>query len=472
MSFRLPERVHIIGIGGINTSGVAKLLLQHGVAVSGSDVQASPFTKELIKWGADVAIGHAAENVPDRTELVIYSSAVPSDNPERAEARRRNIKQQNSFQFLGEWSEDQHAILVCGTHGKSTTTALLGLMLKEGGLDPTVIVGTKVPAFKEGNVSLGSSDLVVIEGDEYARHFLEFHPSAVILNNVELDHTDVFPTIEDLMQAFRELLTRVRSNGVVAANADDARVQTLIGEERARLEARGVRIMTFGFGSHADMQIMDPIVRDGMQIFALRDEQGLVSRFSLHIPGRMNVMNATAAVTLALQLHVDVEAIRRVFASFRGVWRRFEILGERDGMLAISDYGHHPTAVQATLDAAKLFYPGRRLVLCFQPHHRNRTKHLFLDFVPAFDKADVLLLAEIYDVAGRDTADDQDISSRDLQDAVMRHDADRGIKRPVDFAPDPESALDTLKRWRKPGDVIIVMGAGDIDRIASRVLDR
>jgi len=471
MAFLMPTRAHLIGIGGINMSGIAKLLQAAGVPVTGSDVAQSELTDELVKQGIDVKIGHAPENVPPATDLVIYSSAVPEGNPERAEARRLNVRQLTNFQFLGEWTADKHPVLVCGTHGKSTTTAMAGLMFIDAGYEPTVIVGSRVPAFREGNVYLGNSDLVVIEGDEYAKHFLEFEPSAVVINNIELDHTDIFADIRDLTETFRELLRKVRSGGLVVANADDPRVQTLIGEERSRLEARGIRIKTFGFGSHADIRVADYAVRVESQLFALRDDEGLMSRFTLQIPGRMNIMNAVAAAALAMHLNVGAENVRRVLASFKGIWRRFEKVLDRDRMLVVSDYGHHPTAVAATLDAAKSFYAGRRIVLCFQPHHRNRTKHLFADFIPSFDKADALVLAEVYDVAGREEAADGAVSSRDLLEAIAKRDEERGIKRTLEYARDPQEALAMLKHLRAPGDVIIVMGAGDIYRIATHVLD-
>jgi len=467
----LPKRAHLVGIGGISMSAVAKLLLREGVRVSGSDANQSEATRELATKGIEVKFEHRAENVPPETELLIYSSAVPEDNPERAAARQHGIRQLNNFQFLGEWTQDKQPILVCGTHGKSTTTALAGLMLIKAGLDPTVIVGSRVPGFAEGNIYFGGNELVVIEGDEYEKHFLEFEPSAVVLNNLELDHTDVYADTAAVGEAFRDLLKRLRPGGLVVANADDPRLQTLIGQERARLEGQGVKIKTFGFGSHVDVQVVDNTVRAGEQSFALRGDDGLVTRFLLHVPGRMNVMNAAGAVALAISLQVPTDAIRRVLGNFSGIWRRFEKVGEMGNVVAISDYGHHPTAVAATLDAAKAWYPGRRIVLCFQPHHRNRTKHLFADFVPCFDKADALLLVEIFDVPGREAAEDQDVSSRDLQDAVARRDAERGTKRLVDFARDPADALEILKRWRRPGDVIIVMGAGDIYKIALKVLD-
>lgn len=469
----LPERlraVHFVGIGGINMSGVAKLLKRAGVTVSGSDVAASEATSELEALGVQVFIGHDAGNVPAVCDLVVYTSAVPELNPERAEARRRNIPQLTNFEFLGVWTRGKRTALVTGTHGKSTTTAMLGLMLEAGRKDPTVIVGSRVPGFPDGNVRLGSRELFVIEGDEYAKHFLSFEPHAVIINNIELDHTDIFPNLEAMMDAFRELLSKIGPGGIVVANADDRNVQTLIGRERSSLEARKISIKTFGFGSHATQQIMDHALRAGEQTFSLRNQRGLMSRYRLKIPGRMNVMNAAGALTMAFALGVDPEAVQDTVEHFTGIWRRFQHIASADGISVISDYGHHPTAVAATLEAAKSFYPGKRIVLAFQPHHRNRTKHLFDEFIPSFDRADALLLVEIYDVAGRDAREDRVISSRDLEEAVIRRDLERSIQRSVEYAPDPDSALDVLRRWKKSGDVILVMGAGDIYKIADKIL--
>ncbi|MCE9585910.1 UDP-N-acetylmuramate--L-alanine ligase [Candidatus Uhrbacteria bacterium] len=470
MDLSQVRRVHLVGIGGINMSGVAKLLARAGVRVTGSDVIASEATAELIKAGIPVIIGHEASNVPTDTELVIYTSAAPEKNPERLAAAARGIPQVTNFAFLGAWLANKRCLLVCGTHGKSTTTALTGLLLEGANQDPMVIVGSRVPSFPDGNVRFGGSDMVVIEGDEYARHFLEFEPYAVILNNLELDHTDIFPDLQNLLQAFRELLEKVRNGGIIVANADDPNVQTLIGQERAALIERGVRIRTFGFGTHADHQVVDYAVKAGEQSFGLRDASNRVYRFKLSIPGKMNVMNCAAALSLISSIGIPWTGLEKVLGRFTGIWRRFERIAERDGILVISDYGHHPTAVAATLEAAKAFYPGRRIVLAFQPHQRRRTRDLFLDFVPSFDRADALLLVEIYDVAGRES-EDEAISSRDLQDAIVRHDADRAVVRSVDFAPNSDEALAVLRRWKRQGDVIIVMGAGDIYKMADKIMD-
>ncbi len=462
-----PKHAHLVGIGGINMSAVAKLLKRAGIGVSGSDAKESELTDEVEAMGIPVAIGQDKMHVPPECDLLIYSSAVPVTNPERVEAARRGVRERTNFQFLGEWYAASRVLLVTGTHGKSTTTAMLGHMLEGTRRDPTVIVGSRVPGYPLGNVRFGGGELTVIEGDEYAKHFLEFEPYGLIINNIELDHTDVFPDIDALLAAFRELLARVQDGGVVIANADDARVSTLIGRERTDLESRGIRIRTFGFGSHADCRVEDLQVKDERLTFAYRDAALRPIRVELSVPGRMNALNAAAALTLASSLGIPSSDAVGTLESYRGIWRRFEIVSDRDDVIVVSDYAHHPTAVSMTLDAARAFYPGRRFLLCFQPHHRRRTRDLFDDFVPAFDKADHLALCEIYDVAGREEG--ERISSRDLQEAVIRHDGDRGVQRSVEYAPDPEEALTILKRWKRPGDVILVMGAGDIYLIAKKI---
>lgn len=456
MDVRSIRSAHLVGIGGINVSAVAKLLLAAGVRVSGSDAVPNEQTEILKGMGANV-IEHRALNIEQQTDVLIYSSAVPPSDPEREEARRLGIPEMNSFQFLGEWFRGKRVILVAGTHGKSTTTAMLGLILERARLDPTVIVGSKVPGFEHGNVRIGKSDLVVIEGDEYARHFLEFHPSGLVLNNIELDHTDVFPTIGDMVGAFRECLSHVANGGIVVANAMDANVTKLLNEP----SERSIRTVRFG-GADVDGWSVARAAHDGFNEVRI-EKSGISYVFNLRVPGLHNAMNAAGAVLMARELGASYPDIAGALEAFKGIWRRFEFLGEKNGAKYYSDYGHHPTAVAATLRAAKEEFSDSRIVLCFQPHHRNRTKHLFLEFVPCFDEASVLVLCEIYDVPGREESEDADVSSQDLLDAVVRHDADRGVVRTVEYAPDPASAVRQTEALVRIGDVVIFMGAGDID---------
>lgn len=467
MNLKEVKHVHLIGVGGINMSAVAKLLLSAGVGVSGSDVAANDQTELLRSRGVNIHISEKAENIPTACDLVIYTSAAPVSNKERRAAAERQIPEMTNFAFLGQWFAEAKTIVVAGTHGKSTTTAMLGLMLEKAQLDPTVVVGSKVPSFPEGNLRLGRPDLFVVEGDEYARHFLEFHPDGVILNNLELDHTDVFRTIDVLLQSFHELVNQVKANGIVVANVADERIARLIETERDALVARGVQIIPFGSGDDA-WSVMSQ--QEGDYRVMTLEKPGVTFRFNLSVPGEFNAMNAAGAVLMARALGASYPDMGAALEAFKGIWRRFEFLGESHEARVYSDYGHHPTAVAATLKAVRESFPDRRLLLCFQPHHRNRTKSFFLEFVTSFDAADELLLCEIYDVAGRDDTQDQNISSHDLVDAVVRHDADRGVKRTVEYAADPSSAVRRVLELAKPDEIVMCMGAGDIDGAARSVI--
>ncbi len=476
MDIRHIKTAHLVGIGGINMSAVAKLLLAQGVKVTGSDVAENEQVKLLRARGVSVSFGHAAENVPKDSEILIHTSAAPASNPEHVEAQRRGLPEYTNFSFLAAWFKDDKTILVTGTHGKSTTTAMLGLALDSSGFDPTVIVGSKVPGFADGNLRLSSrlaehGTNFVIEGDEYARHFLEFHPYAAIINNIELDHTDVYPTLDDYVGAFSQMLSNVQDAGIVVANIGDEQTQKLLERDGAQLRERQVRIITFvdslGLIRTNKGIIEEPWVvaherKDGATWMTL-SKGSVAYRFVLRVHGSHNAMNAAGAALLALQLGAQYHEVAQALERFNGIWRRFELLGEFNGANVFSDYGHHPTAVSSTLAAAREIFPQARLVLCFQPHHRNRTKNLFNDFIPSFDGADVVVLCEIYDVAGRDASEDAEVSSKILVQAVKLRDEARGVKRLVEYSPDPASAVARLKTLLEPGDAAIIMGAGDID---------
>lgn len=463
MEIKDIKAAHLVGIGGINMAAVAKLLLARGVRVTGSDMAENEQVGILRNKGIGIAVGHDAKNVPEKCDVLIHTSAAPETNPERIEARQRGIPEMTNFRFLGEWTADQKVVLVTGTHGKSTTTAMLGAMLQAAGLDPTVILGSKLPDWPDGNLRLGKSDLWVIEGDEYARHFLEFKPYAALINNIELDHVDVYPSLDDYRNAFAEMLGKIQDGGILAANFGDENVARLLREHEAGLIGRGVRVVKFASTSdEADAWTVEFDDADGG--LGLRLKKGNEEfRFVLRVHGSHNAMNAAGAALLALELGAAEDAVCQALADFNGIWRRFERLGELDGVFWYTDYAHHPTAVAATLAAAREAYPSKRIVACFQPHHRNRTRNLFAEFIPSADAADVLVLCEIYDVKGRDATEDAEMSSRLLVDAIRKHDAERGVSRLVEYAPDPAAAVVKTKELSQSGDAVIIMGAGDID---------
>ena len=476
MNLRDIKHIHFVGIGGINMSAVAKLLLSSGVVVSGSDLVASEQTEILQARGAKIVTGfHASENVPADTELIVITSATRFENPEREEGRKREIRELTNFEFLGEWFADAKSVLVTGTHGKSTTTAMLGTILVKAGMDPTVIVGSKVPSFEEGNLYIGKSNLFLIEGDEASKHFLAFHPKFLVINNIELDHTDVYPTIEAMLETYRQLLSQMPDGATIVANVGDERVAKLVDE----VSSRPLRIVRFCSAeelssvvsrlSSADIWRVSRESRDGFTDVRI-EKTGVAYTVSLSVIGAFNAMNAAGAALMARELGVAYPMIAGSLESFTGIWRRMELLQDKEGIRIYSDYGHHPTAVMATMRAAKEAFPDRRVLLCFQPHHRNRTKHLFTEFVSAFDDADVLVLCEIYDVKGRDEPEDADVSSRMLLEALSARDAVRGVDRAAEYAPNPQAAVERVVALAQPGDVIVIMGAGDIDGCARDML--
>jgi UDP-N-acetylmuramate--alanine ligase len=465
------QRVHLVGIGGINMSAVAKLLLAAGAKVTGSDIAETDITKELAAKGVTIDIGpHDERHVPADCQAVIHTSAAPTNNPERIAAKNRHLPDVSNFEWLGAWfKEGYRVVLVTGTHGKSTTTALLGNMCIQAGLDPTVIVGSRLADWPDANLRLGKSDLVIIEGDEYATHFLEFHPAGLIVNNIELDHTDIFRDLDDMRHAFERLLRQTKHGSPVVVNGESAEAMKAV----AAVKLHTMKIIRFGrretipFPSQAYEAITDPVLTGNERKIGLEFAGGKME-LKTRLMGSFNAMNITAAAVMAKELGASDQAIAQAVEGFKGLWRRMEPVGEVNGAQVYSDYGHHPTAVRETLTAARLAFPDKRLVLCFQPHHKNRTRHLFDGFLTCFDQADVLVLCEIYDVAGRSASEDSDVTSQGLLEAIRNKAPDPEALAPrrlglMEYAPDPAAAVARTLALLEAGDVCIVMGAGDID---------
>jgi UDP-N-acetylmuramate--alanine ligase len=433
--FEGVTKVHFVGIGGIGISALAKFFVRRGASVTGSDLVSSSLTQELEAMGVLVRLGHAVENVPDGVDLLVYSPAVSDSNVERSVARERGVRELSYPEALGELSREYSTIAVCGTNGKSTTTAMLGAILVEAGYDPTVIVGTKVPSFPDGNLRMGKGRFLVVEACEYREHFLHLNPEMIVVTNIEEDHLDYFRDLDHIREAFQTFVDKLRGKGLVIWNASDPQSKKLSVD-------RGV---TFGDGVEADYDATSIPLR-------------------MRIPGRFNVMNALAAYAAARELGVPDETCTHVLESFTGVWRRFERVGEWKGADVFSDYGHHPTAVASTVDAARAFFPQRRIVLCFQPHQHARTKTLFDGFVKALAHADALVVPEIYDVAGREEV--RDVSSKDLVEKINATHPGKDAR----YAKDLDDAEAQLRDIVQPGDVLIFQGAGDIDTLARRMV--
>jgi len=449
-------RVHFVGIGGAGLSAIAQVLLDEGYIVSGSDQQASLMTEHLTEHGATVSIGHRAVNIVG-AQLVAVSSAIPKNNPEIVEARARGIPVVKRAELLGRMMEGRTGVAVAGTHGKTTTTAMIAQILLDAGRDPTFIVGGVIGSL--GTSARAGLGPFVIEADEYDRTFLGLQPWAAVITNVEHDHPDCYPTFEAMFGAFGEFVERVQAGGVLVACRDSLPAREL-GEQRART---GKSVVMYGLNDGAAWRAVDvqPNNAGGSDYVLLREGQtiGLVR---LRVPGLHNVVNSLAAVAVADQLGVSFSQVCDSLTEFRGVLRRFEIKGEAAGVTVVDDYGHHPSEIKATLAAARMRFPGRSIWAVFQPHTYSRVKTLMDDFATAFVDAGHVIVTAIYAAREHDTLG---VSGRDI--VTRMKDARRCDAH---YIADLDDAAAYLLANVKPGDVVITLSAGDGNRVGDRLL--
>ncbi len=455
-SFGRIKNVHMVGIGGIGMSSIAEVLIARGYRVSGSDLQANDVTERLAGLGATVHEGHAAAHVAD-ADVVVYSSAVkPGENPETTEAERRRIPLIRRAEMLGELMRAKYGVGIAGTHGKTTTTSMTGLVVQEGGFDPTIIVGGKVTVFDSNAVS-GEGDIIIIEADEYDRTFLRLTPVLSVVTNIEADHLDIYRDLSDLKEAFVEFANSVPFFGAAIVCLDDPTVREVLNQiER--------RVITYGTSRQAQtraegVEQVGPVTRFGV----MRD-QTLLGEVTLHVPGLHNVRNALAAIAVGLELDIPFSKIQQALGAFTGVDRRFQIKGEVGGLVVIDDYAHHPTEIEATLEAASTGWPDRRVVAVFQPHLYSRTRDFQEEFARAFYDADVLILTEIY---GAREEPINGISGQLLATLAARYG-----HRDVRFVPQTADLPAFLRKVTRPGDLVITMGAGDVWKCGEAFLDQ
>jgi UDP-N-acetylmuramate--alanine ligase len=447
------KQLHFVGIGGARLSGLAKLYQDRGFQITGSDQQGSKATQRLEERGIKVFLGHQASNI-DGADLVIYTNAVGSENPEVLEAGRRGIPVVEGGEQLGRlMTEVGKGIAIAGTHGKTTTTAMTAMILTEGGLDPTVLIGGEISAFG-GNHRSGRSEYMVVEACEFKRSFLHLRPTLELITNIDWDHPDCFPTLGDVIATFRQFVDLLPRDGALTVWGDDPNAFDLL----KRFPGRKI---TFGYRPEFDWQLAEirpaPPLGSIARLKYRGQDQG---ELHLAVPGRYNLQNAAGAIAIAAELGVDPATAFKTVAGFKGVQRRFEIKGSFNGATIVDDYAHHPGAVRSTLAAARECFKGR--IWCvFQPHLYSRTKYLLADFARAFGAADVLVLADIY--AARE-ADPGDISSADLARAAQQHQAD------VRYLGSPDRILEYLQEQVEPGDLVITMGAGDIWKVGERLV--
>ena len=427
----IPKKIHFIGIGGIGVSALARMMLHEGKEVSGSDRSESEITQMLEKLGIKVFYEQKAENISPGTALVVYTVAITDDNPELVQVKKLGIKTLTYPEFLGVLAKDKYMIAVSGTHGKTTTTGMIAKILIDAGLDPTVIVGSLIKD-KKGNLTNfipGKSKYLVIEACEYRRSFLSYYPQILVITNIDNDHLDYYKDIADIQSAFHELAKRVPQDGFIVTDKNNSVVTPVI--------------------SGVEAKIVNYFLYNNLPM-------------ALKVPGVHNKKNAATAFAVAIALCIDSKVAQLSLESFVGTWRRFEYKGEtKNGARVYDDYGHHPTEIKATLQGVRELYPRERLIVAFQPHLYSRTKLLLDEFATAFEQADEVILAPIY--AAREV-DDGTVSSEILAAKISEH------GQYAKSFPTLEKTENYLSEKSKKGDVIVVMGAGDIYKIAENIV--
>ena len=452
--YRKGLRIHFVGIGGIGMSGIAELLLNLGYRVSGSDLRRSDITERLVRLGAEIRIGHSAENVPEDGHVVVTSSAVKAGNPEVAEAQRRKIPVIPRAEMLAELMRMKYGIAIAGTHGKTTTTSMVASILAAAGWDPTTVVGGKLNSLGS-NAKLGQGDFLVAEADESDGSFLRLSPTVAVVTNIDPEHLDFYSGIGQIKETFLHFINKVPFYGFAVLCVDHPNVQEL-------LPSVTKTFVTYGFAVHADYRA-DGVVASGMsnRFRVLRRGEPL-GEVSLSAPGRHSVSNAVAAAAVAVELGIPFDRVRAGLAEYGGVARRFQVKGERGGVTVVDDYGHHPAEVRATLSAAREVWPGRRIVVGFQPHRYTRTQALFREFLSAFNDADMLFIFDVYP-AGEEPI--PGASGERLCEEIREH----GHKTAI-YAGKSGEALDAVLSRLRPGDIFLTMGAGDVWKLGESVL--
>jgi UDP-N-acetylmuramate--alanine ligase len=447
--FGRTKHIHMVGIGGIGMSGIAEILLQKGYKVTGSDGSKSDTTERLKELGAVVYIGHEPSYI-EGADVVVYTSAVQADdNVETKAALDKQIPVIKRAEMLAELMRMKYGIGVAGTHGKTTTTTMLGQVIQQGDFDPTIVVGGRVHSFDKTNAVVGTGDIIVVEADEYDRTFLKLSPSLAVITNIEAEHLDIYEDLDDVKGAFIEFANKVPFYGAVIVCLDDLNVRSILPE----IERRTV---SYGLTPQAQVRAVNITADAFYSNFTVMNEGEVLGDIRLKAPGEHNIKNALAAVAGGLELGMSFENIKKGLELFDGVFRRFQLKSEKGGVMLIDDYAHHPTEVQATLKAALKGWPDRRIVAVFQPHLYSRTQQMHQEFGLSFFDAEVLVITDVYPSREKPI---EGVTGKIIADAATQFG-----HRNVNYVKEKKELTEKLREIVKPGDIVITMGAGDIYR--------
>jgi UDP-N-acetylmuramate--alanine ligase len=445
--------IHFVGIGGIGMSGIAELLLNLGYRVSGSDLKPSEITARLQTLGGTIHNGHAAEHIAG-ADVVVVSSAVRPDNPEVAAAQQRSIPVIPRAEMLAELMRLKYSVAVAGAHGKTTTTSIIAAVLASGGLDPTVVIGGKLISIGT-NAVLGSGEFIVAEADESDGSFLRYSPAIAVVTNIDREHLDFYPDLAAIQRVFLQFIDRIPFYGLAVLCLDNEPIQDLIPQIKKRTT-------TYGMSPQADFQIRNVRFEGRRSRFSVFRNRRKLGRFKLNLPGIHNVYNAAASVAVAVELDIPMERVQAALQSLAGVQRRLEVKGEAQGVVVVDDYGHHPTEIKMTLQAARDCWPERRMVVVFQPHRYTRTRALFDEFCRAFYQSDVLIVLPIYAASEEPI---EGVSGAALCEGITAH----GHKQVV-CVDGIAAALERLRGLLAPGDVLLTLGAGNVHTVGTEFL--
>ncbi len=450
-------KYHFIGIGGIGTSGLAKILIKNGAIVSGSDMADSTVVENLRQLGAVIAIGHRPENITPDTDQVVISAAVTAANPELARASELGLPIRKYAEMLGALMEGYSGVAIAGTHGKSTTSAWLSYVLAQAGQEPNYIVGADIPQLG-GSSGVGNGNCFVAEACEYDRSFLNLHPDAAVLLNIEQDHLDYYRDEDDIIDAFAEFAAGVKDGGVLIANGQDKNTVRVL--RRFKSEPH---IIQYGLDSHCDISGRNPVLVEGSYEFDIYRTNTLLGRTRIALAGAFNILNALAVTSVCLHAGLDAETILKHLGGFTGIDRRLMFKAKIDGVTVLDDYAHHPTEIRASLKAIREKYAPERIWCVFQPHQYSRTRFLLDDFAESFKLADVTIVPEIYFV--RDTAESKrTVNAQMLAERIGQQGCE------ALFINEFSGILEHLKTHVKDGDLVVTMGAGTIWKVADEYI--
>ncbi|OGU32491.1 MAG: UDP-N-acetylmuramate--L-alanine ligase [Ignavibacteria bacterium GWA2_35_9] len=450
--FKNIRKVHFVGIGGIGMSGIAEILLNQGFEITGSDKSLSEVTKRLSDLGIKIYEGHSRENLKD-ADVLVYSSAVTIDNPEVKEAIARKIPVIKRSEMLAETMRLKYGIGIAGTHGKTTTTSMVGLALTEGNVDPTIIVGGKLSGLGGTNARLGNGDFIVVEADEFDRTFLKLTPVIAAITTLESEHLDTYRDLDDIKSAFIEFANKVPFYGFVVICMDEPALQDIIPQINKK-------IFTYGLTAQADIRAVDISHEKFFSSFTVKYKGKELGKIKLKIPGVHNVKNSLVAICVGIELGVDFKVIKKALESFGGVYRRFEVKYDKE-ILVVDDYAHHPTETSATLSGIRAGWDNR-LVAVFQPHLYSRTRDFYQEFGRSFLNSDVFVCTDVY--PAREEAING-VTGELIANATKNF----GHKNVI-YIPDKNNIPDVLKGLKQDGDIIITMGAGDIWKFGEKFI--